>query len=164
MKHKKPLKRWWVLGFIGLMLITRGWFVGLVLLTLAVYKIIKYFNEPQRKLDQIMEQDAANSRCTLPEDLVTRSVIEKIYLKYQQTCTSFPELRYEYDELLTSMWMKLSASRDTYELRSTAKYVLNNWPVPADESSKILESSMERTQKAANRMRRAQAEAHRIMV
>ena len=131
MKHKKPLKRWWVLGFIGLMLITRGWFVGLVLLTLAVYKIIKYFNEPQRKLDQIMEQD---------------------------------ELRYEYDELLTSMWMKLSASRDTYELRSTAKYVLNNWPVPADESSKILESSMERTQKAANRMRRAQAEAHRIMV
>ena len=139
----------------GIIMITKSFFIGLILLGGGLYSLVSRPSATPRSKSRGLE---------VPMIRDIRQRIRKVQKTHARSVAKYPELREEFDEILTALWEELSYTDDHMEWRRILDEVLEAWPTPFATESSPLRDSIAKARIAADAWRTAHQQAHRETV
>lgn len=149
-----------ILAVIGVFLLTRGLiFPAGILFFVAALRFSSYWTNPSRRSLAAVRGDAAKNGLRVPDDHLSRSLLESIYAKYWYATERYPSLAAQYDDVMISMWQELKMAGTVNEWRRILQRVLDGWSQPWNEGGRPVEQSLGRLKHASQLWREAETEA-----
>ena len=135
------------------------WFVliSYVILTPSETRQVK---DQGSSLWQQIKEDAGAYDLRLPKKPFLRSLLKRLYQKYNQSVEAYPHLQSEYRELLEEMWQNLKlAGPDSQRWETMISKLVSDWPSPKATVSQNVESSLGRVTRLTRQWEEARQEA-----
>lgn len=149
-----------ILAIVGIFLLTRGLiFPAGILFAVAALRFGNYWSSPNRRTFGAIRHDAGKNGLSVPDDHLSRSLLESIYAKYWYAMERYPSLAAQYDDVMISMWQELKMAGTVNEWRRILQRVLDGWSHPWSEGGRPVERSLGRLKHASQLWREAETEA-----
>ena len=118
----------------------------------------KWWNHPQRKLLEELNNDSKKFNVNLPSSYPLHQEFLKLYSKYLRLSLQYPALKNTYRELVDSMWLKLSQESNIKKMKEIIRQTDKQWPSPIDVKN-LLNKSLAKVSVETKLMNEAMAKS-----
>jgi hypothetical protein len=144
---------------VGLFLLSKSLFWGVILTMVGVYKLTGSAVKHHRQSSSRFRQDAYKAGVVLPDDPQLIGQLDRLYRRFEDATKRFPQLESEYTELIRAMWLELAAATSLKQWKATVGEVMDGWPTPWNDRAGPVKSSLDRARSASAKWREAREEA-----
>ena len=143
----------------GLMMVLKFYTAGAIFFLIGSYKLIKYWQHPQRKVLDRLKMDAELAGAFIPASYKCQERLVKLYMRLHQSERRYPQLIEQYADMIDKFWENVADKVEPRDWMVTIEMVMRNWPTIDSPGRGNLRQSLDEAQRMADHLKKAKEQA-----
>ena len=160
---KKKLRDLTAVFFVGLFVMT----FEPVFIWLLIGAMVLLASEKEEKTEKLSKKnvlfaigaDARRHQLRMPQNKSIRSLLIKVYRKFDRSVKLYPHLESEYQEVIDEMWISMAEEEEFNHWNSVISGVLAGWPEETKKSAGGVQEKLKKVKELSEQWDEAKSEA-----